>query len=178
MKEPFQPPLVLFAQALRDHRLGNGPALHLLATATQELFRGRIEVDDPALLIHRDDRIERRLQNGGFPRFAFAQCPLGADAFDAEAELTRDGDCKIDLGARERMGVVIVGHELADQTARQRQWDEGERVNALRDHHPLERFGKCSMRHVIDADRLRVCDIGIPGRVAVDSAPVRLGQSA
>ena len=132
---------MLFAQALWDHQLGDGPAVRLRTAATQQLFRGGVEVNDPAVLIHCDDRIECRLENGGFPRFAFAQGAFGVDSFDAEAKLTGNRDCEIDLGARERMGAVIIGHELAEQPLLGNQRNKRQRANSLRPHHLLQLIG-------------------------------------
>ena len=64
---------------------------------SEQQFGCRIELDDLALAVDRDDRIERRFQNGGLPRFGGLQRTFGPPPLGHVAEDENDAD---DLAVR------------------------------------------------------------------------------
>jgi hypothetical protein len=72
-KKCSQPAPMRLAQTLGDERVGHGLAQHLVAAITEELLSRGIEIDDPPILVHRDDGIECRFQNGTLACLALAQ---------------------------------------------------------------------------------------------------------
>ena len=59
---PGQAPQVGLAQPLRDQHLGERAAEHLLAGVAEGALRGGVEAGDAALGVHRDEAVERRLE--------------------------------------------------------------------------------------------------------------------
>ena len=97
---------------------------------------------------------------------------LCADPFHAESKLAANRDGEFELGIRENMGSVVVGHELADELPAGNQRDECERADPFRFDRRPKRFIKIGTLDVIDADGLGVLGIRRPGRVSVNGPAV------
>ena len=69
---------VVPAKALRDDEVGDLLAEHRLAQVAEGLLGRRIEFDDAAARIDRDDRVERREDDGRFTLFALGEPHLDA----------------------------------------------------------------------------------------------------
>src|ERR671915_40623 len=74
------------AQRGRDDQLGQLAADHLVGAVAEGLLDRAVDLDDAALVVHRDDAVERRVEDRGLARVALAQALLGAPALDALAD--------------------------------------------------------------------------------------------
>src|SRR5207245_9203737 len=68
-----QPPAVPLPQPRRDDTLGQLAAHELGPAETEGLLRGRVELDDLALVVDGDDAVQGRFQDRGLARLALAQ---------------------------------------------------------------------------------------------------------
>jgi hypothetical protein len=75
LKQAAEPVPVGFPQALRNDGVGNRFAEDIVAPATEQFFCGRVEIDKSALLVHRHNGVECRVEDGRLARGALAQRP-------------------------------------------------------------------------------------------------------
>ena len=64
---------VTLAQRQRDDEIRKHPADDFLPAVAKRLHSGGVELNNLPFVIHRDDAIEGRLQNGRFAGFALSQ---------------------------------------------------------------------------------------------------------
>ncbi len=62
---------VRFPQSRRDNDFRYLQAHDVVATMPESSFRCRIPLDDPAIVVDRNNAVDRRFKNGRFTRFAF-----------------------------------------------------------------------------------------------------------
>ena len=74
-----EPVAVRLAQRRRDDQLGEVPADHVLRLVAEHLLGRAVDLDDVAGGVHRDDRVERRVEDRGLAGF-------GAPALDGLAD--------------------------------------------------------------------------------------------
>ncbi len=116
LEEPREPRAVPFAKFGRDQDLGERLARHVLEGVAEHPLRRRVEVHDPAALVHRDDRLERGGQDGAGPELELlprglllATLVFGAGASDRGAERVGGRLERLDLGGRpDALGRVVV----------------------------------------------------------------------
>ena len=80
------------------------------------------------------------------------------------------------LQLREDVRTIAIDHEFSKQAAALLERNECERVDALGAHGLLERFGQLGTLDIFEANRLCILEVPLPRRMAVDRAPVILGQ--
>ncbi len=66
------------------------PAYHVFPRVPEHLGRRAVHLDDPAVLAHREDRLERGLEHGCLARLALGEVALGPLTLDELAELRAD----------------------------------------------------------------------------------------
>ena len=104
---------------------------------------------------------------------------FGLHPFDGEAESAGKIEREIDLVAAERVRRLVIGHELAgDLAVRRHQRNERQRADAFLFDNGCNCLRQIGMLDVIDADGLRICFVGSPGRMAVNGGAIAVGQSA
>ena len=122
-----------------------------------------------AVQILADDGIIRVIHYRCEPSRVF----LGAQTFEAKAELLRNGRAGVDLAALENVRRIVVGHELANDLSPYKNRNERQRGDALGSHHRFQLLRHVDgLLHVIDAYRTGVGVLGFPGRMTVNGPAV------
>ena len=93
----------------RDEELDHRPSDHPVAAITEDLLRGRVEFDDPPVMIQGHQRVGRRLEDGGLPRLGLARLALGPLPLDELADLAADGAHHPELVGVGRPGLSAAG---------------------------------------------------------------------
>ena len=123
---PREPSAMRVAPGRRDDQLGQFAPDHLLGAVAERALGRAVDLDHVAVVVHRDDAVEGRVQDRALARVARAQVGLGPAALDELRDLRAEA---VHRGQQARVGHERgSGREAHDADAGERERERGGRA--------------------------------------------------